>query len=171
MDRGRTREGRSAFRASKHNRSGVRPPSRGVELDVDEAKSLGLPPLFLAFDELEGLRDDRDLTAAWGNVVRYLFSYAPNMLIVTCVFPKLWREWFEPLTQSDHNVKSLTERVAGNVVELEAFSAKYGLGLIPGCMAESFARRGLPSNIYPFEPADIEEIGRRATTTAPTRSA
>lgn len=175
---------------------------RGIELDADDAKRLGLPPLltpldqsadddsvgrsredqsqraivtvatlsthyqplFLAFDELEGLRDDKELTAAWGNVVRYLFTSAPNMLIVTCVFPSLWRNWFEPLTKADSNVKSLAERVAGNVVELEAFSAKYALGLIAGCMAVSVERHGLPSNIYPFEMTDIDEIGRHATT-------
>ena len=76
-------------------------------------------PLLLAFDQLEGLRGDEELTLAWGDVVREISDQAPNVLIVTCVFPSLWRDWFEPLFQRRPEVKSMAARVAQNRVELE----------------------------------------------------
>ena len=51
-------------------------------------------PLILAFDQLEFFNGNKELTSAWGNEVRELCDHAPNMLIVTFLFPDLWREWF-----------------------------------------------------------------------------
>ena len=51
-------------------------------------------PLILAFDQLEGLRDEERLTRRWGDVVREVFTMTPNMLVVTCIFPSLWESWF-----------------------------------------------------------------------------
>ena len=52
-------------------------------------------PLILAFDQLEGLRDQERLTTRWGDTVREIFTMTPNFLIVTCIFPSLWESWFK----------------------------------------------------------------------------
>ena len=49
--------------------------------------SIYYQPLILAFDQLEGLRHEEGLTRRWGDVVREIFTMAPNFLIVTCTFP------------------------------------------------------------------------------------
>ena len=51
-------------------------------------------PLILAFDQLEGLRDQERLSQRWGDTVREIFTMTPNFLVVTCIFPSLWESWF-----------------------------------------------------------------------------
>src|SRR5690606_37336099 len=76
--------------------------------------SLYHQPLILAFDQLEGLRDEPRLTRRWGDVLREIFTMAPNMLVVTCIFPSLWDSWFLPNLD-----ESVTQRVAQTKIHLE----------------------------------------------------
>ena len=78
-------------------------------------------PLILAFDQLEGLRDQKKLTKNWGDVVREIFTMAPNFLVITCIFPSLWETWFKPnLDQSvaneSRNKPLLLSRLVPNMV-------------------------------------------------------
>lgn len=64
-------------------------------------------PLILAFDQLEGLRDQQRLSQRWGDAVREIFTMTPNLLVVTCIFPSLRETWFNRALD-----RSVTERIA-----------------------------------------------------------
>ena len=70
--------------------------------------------------------------------MREIFTHAPNMLVVTCVFPSLWRDWFEKLFLERPEWKSVQERFAQQKVELDPFSAQHGLKLLEGRLNPSF---------------------------------
>ncbi|MCC7418844.1 MAG: hypothetical protein IT428_01050 [Planctomycetaceae bacterium] len=82
-------------------------------------------PLILAFDQLEGLRDQPRLTKNWGDTVREIFTMAPNFLVITCIFPSLWDEWFRPNLD-----QSVSERIAQQSVTLETFGPQHGLKML-----------------------------------------
>ncbi|MEW4529993.1 topoisomerase DNA-binding C4 zinc finger domain-containing protein [Maioricimonas sp. JC845] len=116
-------------------------------------------PLILAFDQLEGLRDQPRLTARWGDVVREIFTMTPNFLVVTCIFPSLWETWFAPTL--DQSVK---ERIAQEQVQLETFQPRHGFKMLAKHLEPAFVRHRLPTNIYPFADEDVDRLCRQATS-------
>lgn len=116
-------------------------------------------PLILAFDQLEGLRDQPRLTQKWGDVVREIFTMAPNFLVITCIFPSLWETWFSPTLD-----QSVSERIAQQVVNLETFGPQHGFKLLATHLEASFIKHRLPTNIYPFAVEDVELLCRKATS-------
>ena len=116
-------------------------------------------PLILAFDQLEGLRDQPRLTHKWGDAVREIFTMAPNFLVITCIFPSLWETWFSPTLD-----RSVSERIAQQIVTLDTFAPQHGLKLLATHLESSFVKHRLPTNIYPFTPEDVELLCRKATS-------
>jgi hypothetical protein len=116
-------------------------------------------PLILAFDQLEGLRDQTRLTHKWGDAVREIFTMAPNFLVITCIFPSLWETWFLPTLD-----QSVSERMAQQVVTLETFGPQHGLKLLATHLESSFIKHRLPTNIYPFATQDVQLLCRKATS-------
>jgi len=114
-------------------------------------------PLILAFDQLEGLRDQERLTVRWGDVLREIFTMSPNYLILTCVFPSLWSEWFSKVLD-----RSVLERIAQQRVELDQFGPEHGMQMLAIHLRESFRKHNLPTEIYPFEEWDISRLCERA---------
>jgi hypothetical protein len=110
-------------------------------------------PLILAFDQLEGLRDNVRLTQNWGDVVREIFTMAPNFLVITCIFPSLWETWFQPTLD-----QSVSERIAQQTVTLEVFGPQHGLKLLSTHLEQSFTKHRLPTSIYPFTETDVERL-------------
>jgi len=107
----------------------------------------------LAFDQLEGLRDKKTLTSNWGDVVREIFTMAPNLVILTCIFPDLWGFWFS--TTLD---QSVVERIAQSKIELETFSSQHGRKFLETYMGPLYRQFRLPSPIYPFANDDVDRI-------------
>ena len=116
-------------------------------------------PLILAFDQLEGLRDEHRLTQRWGDTVREIFTMTPNFLVITCIFPSLWESWFRPILD-----RSVTERIAQQTVTLETFAPRYGLKMLATHLESAFVKHRLPTNIYPFTEADVQSICFSATS-------
>lgn len=116
-------------------------------------------PLILAFDQLEGLRDQPRLTHKWGDAVRELFTMAPNFLVITCIFPSLWETWFLPTLD-----QSVSERIAQQVVTLETFGPQHGHKLLATHLEFPFVKHRLPTNIYPFTTDDVESLCTKATS-------
>jgi hypothetical protein len=116
-------------------------------------------PLILAFDQLEGLRDQGRLTQRWGDIVREIFTMTPNFLIVTCIFPSLWESWF-----NEELDRSVAERIAQQTVTLETFGPQHGLKMLATHLAPAFAKHRLPTNIYPFTDADVTGLCSQATS-------
>jgi hypothetical protein len=114
-------------------------------------------PQVLAFDQLEGLRDEPRLTRRWGDAVREIFTQAPNLLILTCIFPSLWDSWFK--TQLDRSVQ---DRIASQRVMLETFQFQHGVDMLATYMAASFKRHCLPWSIYPFTESDVRALCAQA---------
>lgn len=114
-------------------------------------------PLILAFDQLEGLRGDEALTRKWGDVVREILTHAPNMLIITCVFPSLWQEWFAPRVEH-----SAAQRIAGRQLVLETFTPIHARELLKAHLAEAHRELRLPTPIYPFEEEEIDRLSGNA---------
>ena len=110
-------------------------------------------PLILAFDQLEGLRDQPRLTQNWGDVVREIFTMAPNFLVITCIFPSLWKTWFSLKLD-----QSVSERIAQQTVELESFAPQHGLNMLATHLEASFVKHRLPTNIYPFAQDDVSRM-------------
>lgn len=78
-------------------------------------------PLVLAFDQLEGMRGRPELTMAWGHAVQYIMTQSSNVIVLCCVFPDLWKEWF---TKPDSHGTALLEeavvhRIAARKISLE----------------------------------------------------
>lgn len=121
-------------------------------------------PLILAFDQLESFRGKEAMTLAWGDTVREIFTRAPNMLIVTCIFPSLWREDFEPLAIRRDDWRSATDRFAQSIVELDPFAPELAVGLLASRINDSFARHSLPTTIYPFTEADVATLCQNVTS-------
>ena len=116
-------------------------------------------PLILAFDQLEGLRDQQRLSQRWGDTVREIFTMTPNLLVVTCIFPSLWESWFNRALD-----RSVTERTAQQTVTLETFGPQHGLNMLAAHMEPSFAKHRLPTNIYPFTEDDVTALCSKATS-------
>ena len=116
-------------------------------------------PLILAFDQLEGLRDQERLTQRWGDTVREIFTMTPNFLVVTCIFPSLWKSWF-----NEELDRSVSERIAQQTVTLESFGPQHGLKMLATHLAPAFAKHRLPTSIYPFTEADVTTLCAQATS-------
>jgi hypothetical protein len=121
--------------------------------------SMYYQPLILAFDQLEGFRDQPRLTQAWGDTVREIFTMAPNFLVLTCIFPSLWETWFVP--QLD---QSVAERIAQQQVVLETFAPRHGLQMLATHLEPSFTKHRLPTNIFPFTEQDVSVLCQHATS-------
>src|SRR5690606_5727826 len=80
--------------------------------------SLHYEPLILAFDQLEGLREEPDLTRRWGETVKEIFTMTPNILVLTCIFPSLWETWF-----GEHLDDAVRQRLGESVAKLEPLTA------------------------------------------------
>ncbi|MCZ2343231.1 MAG: hypothetical protein LC104_15780 [Bacteroidales bacterium] len=119
-------------------------------------------PLILAFDQLEGLRGNEQLTRRWGDTVREIFTMTPNLLIITCIFPSLWKEWFSS-TFNTYD-QSVAERIAQQKISLESFTPEHGLKLLATHLEPFFLRHRLPTNIFPFTEEDIQAICKQATS-------
>lgn len=116
-------------------------------------------PLILAFDQLEGLRDQRRLTERWGDTVREIFTMTPNFLIITCIFPSLWESWF-----NEELDRAVSERVAQQTVHLESFGPQDGLKMLATHLEPAFVKHRLPTNIYPFTDSDMTSLCLQATS-------
>ncbi|HEX6986304.1 MAG TPA: hypothetical protein VF170_13060, partial [Planctomycetaceae bacterium] len=110
-------------------------------------------PLILAFDQLEGLRDEERLTQRWGDTVREIFTMTPNFLVVTCIFPSLWESWFGRTLE-----RSAAERISQQVIELERFGPRHAAAMLRSRLEPSFKRHGLPTNLYPFTEDDVGHL-------------
>lgn len=107
-------------------------------------------PLVLAFDQLEGLRDESILTRRWGDAVREIFTMTPNLLVITCIFPNLWKTWF-----ADSLDGSVLDRISQNQVELEKFTEYYARPILAQQLKLANQTHNLPDEIYPFMEGDI----------------
>lgn len=116
-------------------------------------------PLILAFDQLEGLRDQERLTQRWGDTIREVFTMTPNFLILTCIFPSLWESWF-----NEELDRSVSERIAQQTVTLETFGPQHGLKMLATHLAPAFAKHRLPTSIYPFTETDVTALCSQATS-------
>jgi hypothetical protein len=116
-------------------------------------------PLILAFDQLEGLRDQERLTQRWGDTVREIFTMTPNFLVLTCIFPSLWESWFNEALD-----RSVSERIAQQTVTLETFGPQHGLKMLATHLAPAFAKHRLPTSIYPFTETDVTALCSQATS-------
>lgn len=115
--------------------------------------SLYYQPLILAFDQLEGLRDEQTLTRRWGDVLREIFTMAPNILVVTCIFPSLWETWFKPNLD-----ESVSQRIAQSQLTLEQFQSHHAIRMLEVQLRDAFTQHRLPTSIYPFEQSDVEKL-------------
>lgn len=110
-------------------------------------------PLILAFDQLEGLRDQEQMTKNWGDTVREIFTMTPNVLVVTCIFPSLWETWFQQKLD-----RSVIDRIAQQIIHLEQFGPQHGLQLLATHLEKTFIKHRLPTAIYPFTEDDIPRL-------------
>ncbi|MHA1856604.1 MAG: hypothetical protein ACTSXY_03130, partial [Promethearchaeota archaeon] len=108
-------------------------------------------PLIVCFDQLEGLRGQHRTVLRFIDVVREIFTRCNNFLIVTCIFPSLWKEFEEYVDQSYLDragqtkiyLENLTENSAKKVLQKRLLSFHTDLQL------------DLSNAIDPFEDADI----------------
>ncbi len=116
-------------------------------------------PLILAFDQLEGLRDQERLTQRWGDTVREIFTMAPNLLILTCIFPDLWQTWFSRKLDG-----SVAQRIAQQTLTLEKFGAQHGHRMLAAHLRPVFERHRLPFETYPFTQDDVQALATRSNS-------
>ncbi|MBU47844.1 MAG: hypothetical protein CL920_04030 [Deltaproteobacteria bacterium] len=116
-------------------------------------------PLILACDQLEGLRNDEGMTHKWEDTLREIFTMTPNMLIVTCIFPSLWDEWF-----SQQLNQSIIDRIAEYKFHLEPLTPKIGIELLKAHMLPFFQKHNTQYPVYPFTPDDLKLLFERANT-------
>lgn len=116
-------------------------------------------PLIIAFDQLEGLRNAERLTSNWGNTVRELFTSAPNFLVVTTVFPSLWKSWF-----AKNLDESASQRIAQIQITLEQFRPEHGEYLLGAHLHQVFSQHRLPHKLYPFTAETIASTCENATS-------
>lgn len=90
---------------------------------VSELASYGAP-LTLAFDQLEGMRDRLELTRAWGDALREIMDQGRNLVVVCCVFPSLWREWFTKPSATGFSPldESVIQRLASRKLHLDTLT-------------------------------------------------
>ena len=121
--------------------------------------SVGHTPLILAFDQLEGFRNSERLTNNWGNVLRELFTSAPNYLVVTCVFPDMWESWFSQKLDA-----SAAHRIAQNQVRLEQFKPEHAELLLASRFRTLFTEHRLPHALFPFTATDVKALYQNASS-------
>lgn len=111
-------------------------------------------PLILAYDQLEGLRTRETLTRRWSEAVREIINFAPNYLVLVCVFPSLWETW----KASNWIETSSAQRIGPRTFTLESFSPSHAEQLLEGQIGPNALILELPSSIYPFEQSDIQTL-------------
>ena len=70
-------------------------------------------PLILVFDQLEGLKNKEDIAISLGEAIKEIFTYVPNTLIITNLFPDRW-EYFKNIYDN-----SVLDRLGEGKVFLE----------------------------------------------------
>ena len=84
---------------------------------------------------------------------------APNYLIVTCVFPTLWADWFCAEMEL-----SAVQRIAAEEVQLESFGPAHAARFLTAQLNGTVQALGLPSPTYPFTDGDLAAICRKANS-------
>lgn len=110
-------------------------------------------PLILVFDQLEALRGDKKLTREWGHALLDIFNRAPNIFVITCIFPSLWETWFKEELDA-----STRDRISNKNIKLDKFKTNNGQEMLEVHMDEYFNKFKLPEKIYPFEVDDIKTL-------------
>ena len=130
-------------------------------------KTLGMlstyyQPLILAYNQLEGMRTRENLTRRWSEAARDIITFAPNYLVLTCVFPSIWEAW----TRAAWIETSSSDRLGGSAhtFALELFAFKHALGLLERETAAKARELDLPSLIYPFDEAEVAAICKQVKT-------
>lgn len=124
---------------------------------VSELASYGAP-LVLAFDQVEGMRDRLELTRAWGDALRELMDQGRNTLVICCVFPSLWKEWFTKPNASGFAPldDSVIQRLAARRLELDGLSLSVALDLAKHRLA-SLGIKNERQPLYPFPEGFIDK--------------
>ncbi len=116
-------------------------------------------PLVLAFDQVEGLRNKLELTRAWGDTIREIMDQGSNIVVVSCVFPSLWGEWFTmPRDGYAPLEDSVQHRMAATTVELKPFSTAQALELVERRLSSLDERVSRPSRLFPFKSSELETL-------------
>lgn len=81
-------------------------------------------PLILAFDQLEGMRNRPELTQEWGKAIQEIMTHCHNLVVVCCIFPSLWKNWFcKPLEDGYSPLEeAVIHRIAATQIELDTLS-------------------------------------------------
>ena len=118
---------------------------------VSELASYGRP-LILAFDQLEGLRSKEELTREWGHGIQEIMTHCKNIVVVCCIFPSLWKNWFTKKDQycTTPLEDAVVHRIAARTIELDTLSLEKAVQLINNRLISSLRDRGFkePPNIF-----------------------
>lgn len=118
-------------------------------------------PLVLAFDQVEGLRNKLELTRAWGDTIREIMDQGSNIVVISCVFPSLWEEWFtRPRDGYAPLEDSVQHRMAASTVTLRPFSPVQAIELAQRRLSVLDARVRRPTPLFPFTAPELEELYR-----------
>lgn len=90
---------------------------------ISELASYGRP-LILAFDQLEGLANRGELTRQWGHALQEIMTHCQNIVVVCCIFPNLWKEWFTKPGANGYPPleEAVVHRIAARVITLDTLS-------------------------------------------------
>lgn len=141
---------------------------------VSRLAVFGNRPLILAFDQLEALNENRALTRNWGTAVKQIMDEARNLVVVVCVFPSLWKNWFRRST--DSSLAPLDDAVADRIqgtaqpIELQAIDLAVAkrlvekrLSLCTPALPDSVVGQIFPENVIEkllYDLADRRSIRR-----------
>ena len=108
-------------------------------------------PLIVCFDQLEGLRGQPEIVNRFADVVREIFTRCNNFLVVTCIFPSLWKEFETYVDQS------YLDRAGQSKIQLEDLTINSAKKIIQKRLAGFHGDLDIePSTtIVPFEELDI----------------
>ena len=94
---------------------------KGIRV-ISKLAAIAGKPLVLAFDQLEAMHGNPELTRRWGQAVKQIMDEANNLVVVTCIFPSLWKGWFRMADASGLcplDDASTDRIIGGGAIELE----------------------------------------------------
>ncbi len=113
-------------------------------------------PLIVCFDQLEGLRGQPEIVNRFADVVREIFTRCNNFLVVTSIFPSLWKEferyvdrsYLDRAGQSKIKLEDLTIGSAKKIIQKRLAPFHTDLDIEPSTQIDPFEELDIPVLLY-----------------------
>ena len=131
-------------------------------------------PMIICFDQLEAIKDHRDIIGAWGNLIALLMNDLPGILPLCFIKFEVWNDFFVPVLDD-----AVYQRIRSNTMQMKMCTVSQARQLIHDKIAHVFkdsaeekykwliSRMGNTLRAS-LSPRDVIELANKAITSSAT---